>query len=92
VLSVKCAWQIGVGGLTCRWDEATELQSPYCPPWMKDTSTAALNEELVSPLVLALDFTRLSPFAGKGWFERMLEGFVDLPTRPPDQRCVETGL
>jgi hypothetical protein len=76
VRSVRSAWRTDVGRLTCRW-EATELQSPYCPPWMGDASTA-FHEEVVSPLILALDFTRLSSFAGKGWFERMLGGLISL--------------
>jgi len=91
VRSVRSVWQTDVGRLTCRWDDDTELQSPYCPPWMGDVSTA-FHDEVVSPLAVALDFTRLSPFAGKGWFERMLEGLISLPTCPHDQRCGEMRL
>jgi hypothetical protein len=65
--------------LVGRWSEAVDIQAPYNPPWMRDAAKTALHWEDVSPLVLALDFRRLSPF-GRGWFERALEGFTSRST------------
>jgi len=48
---------------------------------MRDATNTG-NSEVVSPLVRELDFlNKLSPFAGRGWFERALEGLISPPTR-----------
>jgi hypothetical protein len=40
-----------------------------------------------------LDFANnLSPFAGRGWFERALEGFISLRQRSPEGRYREAPL
>jgi len=78
--SVKSSWQGEAGRLVCRWAETKELQVPYDAPWIHDASQTAPHAEGVSPLAVALDFTRLSPLAGKGWFERALGGCTSQAT------------
>jgi hypothetical protein len=93
MLSIGGSWQTEVGRLVCRWYAANEVQLPYNPSWMRDASQTVSPAACVSPLVLALDFANnLSPFAGRGWFERALEGFIPLPECPPEQRYRETAL
>lgn len=65
------SWQTEGSGLICRWyDEEAHL--PYRPFWMRDASVTSRSNEGISTVVRELDFTRLSPFAGKGWFERVM--------------------
>lgn len=64
--TIKSSWQTEADRLICRWSEAKEVQVPYNPPWIQDASKTTSHAEGVSPLVLELDFTRLSPFAGRG--------------------------
>jgi hypothetical protein len=48
---------------------------------------------LVSLLLQALDFANnLSPFGGRGWFERALEGFISLRKCPPEGRYRQTPV
>jgi hypothetical protein len=79
--AVETSWGTDADHLESRWSEAKDVQVPYRPPWMRDAANAAPHQEAVSPLVQELDFlNRLSPFAGRGWFERALEGFISPPT------------
>jgi hypothetical protein len=74
---IKTSWGTEAGQLVGRWSEGRDVQLPYNPPWMRDAAKAAPHREEASALVLELDFlNRLSPFAGRGWFERMLGGFT----------------
>jgi hypothetical protein len=77
--AIKTSWGTEADHLVGRWSEADDIQVPYNPPWMRDTAKIAPHREDVSPLVLALDFRRLSPF-GRGWFERAWEGFTSRST------------
>jgi hypothetical protein len=73
--AIKISWGTEADHLAGRWSEDKDLQVPYNPPWMQDAANTAPRREAASPLVLALDFARLSPF-GRGWLERALEGFT----------------
>jgi hypothetical protein len=77
--TIKSSWQREAGRLICRWSEAKELPVPYSLPWIQDAFKTTSHAEGVSPLVLALDFTRLGPLGGRGWFERALGGFTSRP-------------
>ena len=77
--AIKTSWGTEAGLLVGRWSEARDMKVPYSPLWMRDAARTAPDREAVSPLVLALDFRRLSPF-GRGWFERALEGFTSRST------------
>jgi hypothetical protein len=79
VRAIGSSWRTEGGRLICRWPEAKQMQVPYNPPWMQDVSKSSPHNESVSPLVLELDFNRLSVFAGRGWFERSLGGFTSRP-------------
>ena len=75
--AIKTSWAREAGHLVGRWSEAKPMQVPYNPPWLRDAANPVPHREDVSPLVLELDFlNRLSPFAGRGWFERAFEGFT----------------
>jgi hypothetical protein len=73
--TIKTSWGTEADHLVSWWSEATDIQVPYNPPWMRDAAKTTPRRENVSPLVLALDFRRLSPF-GREWFVRTLEGFA----------------
>jgi hypothetical protein len=75
---MSSSWQTAGGQLGCHWHQTDETQPPYRSRWMQDGY--GKGPQQASPLMLALDWTRVSPFAGKGWFERMLDGL--LPDRP----------
>jgi hypothetical protein len=77
---IRSSWQTEANRLICRWSEAKEERFPYNPPWIQEAFKTPPHRERVSPLVLELDFRRLSPLAGRGWFERALEGFTLRPT------------
>ena len=62
--AMEASWGREADHLVSRWSEAMDRQVPYNPPWMRDAAKTTPHREAVSPLVLALDFTRLSPFAG----------------------------
>jgi hypothetical protein len=75
--AIKTSWGTEADHLVGRWSEAKDVQVPYNPPWMRDAANTAPHREDVSPLVLELDsLNRLSPFAGRGWFERALGRFT----------------
>lgn len=79
--AIKTSWGTEADHLVGRWSEAKDVQVPYNPPWMRDAANTAPHREAVSPLVEELDFLNgLSPFAGRGWFERALEGLTSPPT------------
>jgi len=77
--ALKTSWGTEADHLAGRWSEAVDIEVPYNPPWMRDAAYTGTHREYVSPLVLALDFRRRSPF-GRGWFERALEGFTSRST------------
>lgn len=80
--AIKTSWGTEADHLVSRWFETKDVQLPYNPPWMQHAANTAPHLEAVSPLVRELDFlNNLSPLAGRGWFERALEGFISLPTR-----------
>ena len=73
--TIRGSWQTAAGQLICRWSTPRQVQVSYKPPWMQNASETS-HTEGASPM----DFTRLSPLAGRGWFERTLEGFTSRPT------------
>jgi hypothetical protein len=75
--AIKTSWGREADRLVGRWSEANDVQVRYNPPWIRDAAHTAPHREDFSPLVLELDFlNRLSSFAGRGRFERALEGFT----------------
>ena len=72
------SWQTSPNGLKCQWRGIADLPA-YDAPWMHAALTAPPSAGF-SRLLLALDWTRLSPLAGRGWFERLLGGAS--PFRP----------
>ena len=91
--SVSSSWHTEAGRLVCRWGEASDMRLPYDPPWIRDASRIASPGAGASPLVLALDFANnLSPLAGRGWFERLLEGLISLHKCPPEDRYRPTPM
>ena len=91
--SINGSWQTQGGRLVCRWFDANDVPFPHNSPWIRDAWTTAYPAACASTLMLALDFANnLSPFAGRGWFERSLEGFVPSSTHPPERRYRETAL
>jgi hypothetical protein len=60
--AIRTSWGTEADHLVGRWSEAMDIQVPYNPPWMRDAAKAASRRQDVSPLVLVLDFRRLSPF------------------------------
>src|SRR5580704_17342018 len=79
--AIKTLWGTEADHLVGRWSDGRDVLVPYNPPWRRDAAQAAPHREEVSPLVLELDFTRLSPFAGRGCFERALGGFISQSAR-----------
>jgi hypothetical protein len=72
--AIKTSWGTEADHLVGRWSESTDVQVPFSQPWMREAASTAPHLEDVSPLLLELDFlNRLSPFAGRGWFERLLQ-------------------
>jgi hypothetical protein len=69
-MAVSSSWGTEGGHLVSRWSASLAREGQYDAPWIRQTPGAQL--EPVSALALALDFTRLSTWAGKGWFERAL--------------------
>ena len=61
---MKASWQREANRLVCHWSE-TGLPAGYTPPWMR-TAEASAQPKSVPPAFL--DFTRLSPFAARGWY------------------------
>jgi hypothetical protein len=82
MLAIQTSWGIEADHLVSRWSEAMDVKVPYNPPWMRDPAKTAPRPGAGSPLEQELNFlNRLSPFAGRGWFERALEGLI-----PPSRR------
>ena len=80
--AIRTSWGTEADHLVSRWFEGMDVQVSYHPPWMRDAPNTIHHPEAVSPLVRELDFlNRLSPFAGRGWFERALEGLISPPNR-----------
>lgn len=61
---MKLTWKREDDHLLCRWSEAGE-DEPYNPPWMQETGN--VNPRTAVPKFL--DFTRLSPFGGRRWYD-----------------------
>ena len=61
---MKVAWRCQKGRLVCQWSEVG-ARVPYSPPWMQ----AAGNVNPSAPAPAFLDFTRLSPFGGRRWYD-----------------------
>jgi hypothetical protein len=63
--AMEMSWQRETGRLICQWSEVGE-RVPYNPPWMQDASRD-VHRKNVSPSFL--DFTKLSPFGGREWYD-----------------------
>ena len=61
---MRMSWQPEAERLVCRWFGVGE-RVPYNPDWMQVAPT--VHRGKVTPLFL--DFTRLSPFGGRRWFD-----------------------
>jgi hypothetical protein len=61
---MKVAWSCEKGHLECQWSGAGE-RALDSPPWM----AAAGNVNPTTPAPAFLDFTRLSPFGGRRWYD-----------------------
>jgi diadenosine tetraphosphate (Ap4A) HIT family hydrolase len=59
---MKIQWQTESGRLTCRWQGAGE-RVRYDAPWLRGARAPEKSSGLPIP-----KFTRLSPFAGRGWY------------------------
>jgi len=60
---MRMSWRPEADRLVCRWSGAKET-ARYNPHWMQQVPAPHKN---VTPAFL--DFTRLSPFAGRTWFD-----------------------
>ena len=61
---MKVAWRYEKDHLVCLWSGVGE-RAPYSPPWM----LAAGDVNPTAPAPAYLDFTRLSPFGGRRWYD-----------------------
>ena len=70
---LKISWENEAEHLVCKWSVAEDVRFPYKALWMQDCTE--LPPSKLSPLLAVLDFRRLSPFGGKGWFRPNLRTF-----------------
>jgi hypothetical protein len=61
---MRMSWQPEADHLVCRWSGVGE-RVPYNPRWMQDAPS--VDRGKITPAFL--DFTRLSPFGGRSWFD-----------------------
>jgi len=62
---MKVSWKCEEGHLVCRWSQLGE-DVRYNPPWMQEASNLKQRGTIVPSF---LDFTRLSPFGGRTWYD-----------------------
>jgi hypothetical protein len=63
-LPMNVSWKSEEGHLVCQWSGAVE-PAPYHPPWMQEAGQV----EPTGAVPAFLDFTRLSPFGGRRWYD-----------------------
>jgi hypothetical protein len=61
---MQMSWQTETDRLVCRWSDVGK-HVQYNPRWMQDASR--VHPRSVAPAFL--NFTRLSPFGGRRWFD-----------------------
>jgi hypothetical protein len=71
---LKSRWQADAGHLICTWSEA-EMQVPYNPPWMEDTSKVVSQDDTIS-VSPELDFKKVSLLGGSRWLQRGLQSLT----------------
>jgi hypothetical protein len=64
VSSLKMSWQTERDQFVCRWSELGK-RVQYNPQWIQVVSRSVHGRSGSAP---SLDFTKLSPFGGSGWY------------------------